>query len=175
MKKQNLLAGTLSLLGIFRGNSAGLKVGQKMADGTIYLGYYSRAPHEQDGDNRKRDWFTTAEDAQENGMSLTMKFDRATKYIKSLEIHGHDDWELPDNIVLSKMYMAKNKGAFDGTYDEIEFGTASWYWASTDALNCSRLGIRSGIWNKSFASGSVNVSLGDGIASVRPVRSVMRP
>jgi len=143
-------------------------VGKKRDDGTIYLGYH-----------RGRDWFTTAEDAQdENGERLTMNFNDASGYTADLEAHGHNDWELANKYILDKMYKAQNKGAFDETYDrsgkplyngDIR-NSAGWYWSSTKHIVDTDVA-----WVQQFSYSSVHLPCKKDLKlSIRPIRSELR-
>jgi hypothetical protein len=114
-------------------NALHLKSGEYASDGSIYLGYF-----------KKKDWFVTAQDAQDaEGSRLRMNFNAAAKYAKKLQAHGHDDWMVPSraddrnrpNImgesvksenIMNEMFRYKDAGAFKGTYDENHS-----YWSST--------------------------------------------
>jgi len=107
-----------------------LKIGTKMADGTIYLGLYN-----------EKDWFVAAEDAKDsNGKNLAPEFNAAVEYAKNLKAHGHDDWMLPpgkndqkEPDILNEMFNNRSIGAFKGTYNEGDSwrDNSSWYWSST--------------------------------------------
>jgi hypothetical protein len=143
-----------------------LTAGQKMPDGTIYLGLY-----------KKKDWFVAAEDAKDNkGNNLQMKFNAAAEYAKNLKAHGHDDWRVPGNSILNKMYNNKSTGAFKGTYDEgsgvcAMEGPTPWYWSSSPSP-----ASRNSVWGQEFSDGLRHWNLiKDDDVYVRVVRAVPRP
>jgi hypothetical protein len=69
---------------------AALEAGQKMEDGTYYLGRFTSK------DGKAKDYFAAAEDAQDkNGKRLELNFNDAAAYAKASQAHGHDDWMVP--------------------------------------------------------------------------------
>jgi len=107
------------------------QVGQKMDDGTFYLGRFN------DKNGVARDWFAAAEDAHDkNGNRLLLNFNEAVKYAKKLQAHGHNDWVIPPGNedqkgqpdVLNEVFNNKAK---IGSFDETGKAFVSWYWSST--------------------------------------------
>lgn len=135
-------------------------IGEKLEDGTIYLGFHNG-----------RDWYATEQDAKDSsGRKLTMNFNQAADYAKNLNLHGHNDWQVPDKEMLNIMYQNKHTGAFRGTYDESGSFTAGYYWSSTE------LRVHSDVaWRQRFVGGHGGWFGTDDAVSVRCVRSEPRP
>lgn len=142
------------------------EAGKKMPDGTIYLGYFN-----------DKDWFVAVEDAKDKeGNRLRLDFSEAAQYVRSLKLHGHDDWRLPpgkndahEPDILSEMFNNKSTGAFDNTYSK-DSGNAIWYWSSTTEKNHH---LRA--WRFCFLNGRGEFSRYYYDVSCRPVRAVPRP
>ncbi len=148
--------------------SEDLKIGAKMPDGTIYLGYHN-----------KKDWFVATEDAKNaSGKKLVMSFNEAAGYAKDLRAHGHADWRVPpgkndynEPDILGVMFNSKSVGAFKGTYDESGAHPSSWYWSSSTHRDHAIYG-----WEQRFSDGFHDSDFMDSVAaSVRAVRAVPRP
>ncbi len=140
-----------------------LKAGDKMPDGSIYLGYM-----------RGKDWYVTAEDAQDqNGKRLRFKFNEACGYARVLHVHSHADWKLPSEElemegILTIMYRNASIGAFEGTYSPSD-GISGFYWSSnvsSDGKAVEQINFR---WGD-----RVKVDAMNNYGSVRCVRSVPR-
>jgi hypothetical protein len=150
-----------------------LKVGAKMPDGSIYLGFFN-----------KKDWFVADKHAEdENGNDLVVNFNAAAKYAKNLKAHGHDDWILPPGRshmafdsynpnkpdILNEMFNAKSVGAFKRTY---EVSSSSYYWSDTPVS----VRLPDYAWVQNFSHGWRGwYHEGDHKAMLRCVRAVPRP
>jgi hypothetical protein len=152
---------TQKLSAIKAPESGALEVGQKMADGTFYLGRFASK------DGTQKDWFAAAEDAKDgNGNRLSLTFNKATKYAKKSKAHGHDDWLAPpayndskDPDILNELFNNKAKiGGFDET-------SSGWYWSSSpiNVFNARCQRLSDGDQGGDYRSGGL---------SVRCVRSV---
>ena len=116
------------------------EAGQKMQDGTFYLGRFKGK------DGVEKDWFAAAEDAEDNkgkkrkkGKRLLLSFNDAAAYAKGSKAYGHDDWIVPpghddpngEPDILGALFNNKAKiGGFDGT----DLDPADWYWSSSKVL-----------------------------------------
>ena len=139
---------------------SGAGVGDRMPDGTLYLGKY-----------RGVRWFVMDMDAKDQrGRNLLMDHDAAEKYAKNLKAHGHADWTIPDQDILQKMFGNRHKGSFTGTYDEQGNFSSGWYRSSTQ--NAKFTGNTIAQWFSNGNSGWVPKS---GAFSVRCVRGVTEP
>jgi len=145
------------------------QAGDVMPDDSIYLGCY-----------RGRDWYVAAEDAKDGkGNPLSMTFNKASKYVRSLKAHGHDDWQIPNEDVLKAMYQSRNEGAFVETYNEGRVISQDCYWSSTLGSEFVKTfwhqdsAERSKIYQtRLFSSEETVMGVGATLASaVRPVRS----
>lgn len=143
-----------------------LTAGRVVEDGSIYLGRYNN-----------KDWFVEAEDAKNGyGEHLTMSFNQAAHAAEFSGAHGHHDWMVPpghddpkEPDILAEMFNNKSVGAFEGTYDESDSLTASWYWSST----LFRQHPDMSAWQRNFSvEDQINFTHKDNVASVRFVRSV---
>ena len=132
--------------------------GDVMPDGTIYAGI---SP-----DTHKR-MFVTPEDAR-----LSMNFNDAAEYAKTLNAHGHNDWRIPTKDELNIFFDNREKGALAGTFNQtndpgdLMNGWRYWYRSSTPGYSDNNA------WIQDFSDGHQN---GNGsrrfiIASVRCVR-----
>jgi len=92
----------------------GLKPGDRMADGTVYVGI---SP-----DTRKAMYATPAD------APLTLSFNQAQEYADKLEAHGHRDWRVPTKKELDVLF---NNRAAIGGFDETSSLPAGWYWSSS--------------------------------------------
>ncbi len=106
------------------------KIGDKMRDGTFYLGRFKSI------DGTVKDWFAAADDVRaKNGGRLSMNFNAAVKFAKKSMAHDRSDWMLPpgedDRVgepdILNEMY--KNRAKIGGFVDEHE-KKRSHYWGS---------------------------------------------
>jgi hypothetical protein len=102
------------------------EVGQKMADGTFYLGQFASK------DGAQKDWFAAAEDAKDdNGNRLSLSFNGAAEYAKNSKAHGHDDWGVPPSKEPDILNELFNNKAKIGGFDETDSDSSGYYWSST--------------------------------------------
>lgn len=87
------------------------KVGDKMPDGTVFAGI---------SPDTSKPMYVTATEA-----SLTMTFNKATKYAAQLDAHGHKDWRVPTKDELSVLFH--NSAAIGVTVSR----PAGWYWSAS--------------------------------------------
>jgi hypothetical protein len=132
-----------------------LKPGDVADDGTIYLGFHTG-----------KDWFVTDRDAP-----LEMTFNAAAKYAENLNIHGHDDWVVPNPNILQEMFNNKSVGAFRNTYNEGASGHSSDYWSSEPYQN----NVSDWAWEQNFKSGKRDWYGNLTSISVRYARAELRP
>lgn len=132
------------------------EIGQRMDDGTIYAGV--------DPENESNDLFTTPKD-----VSSVMKWNAAMKYAADLDVHGHQDWKLPNQSQLNVLYKNKDKGALSGTFNETGSYPVCWYWSSSELHDFANRA-----WMQRFNDGNQNWDDEHNVASLRPVRSVPR-
>ncbi len=148
-----------------------LETGQKMKDGTIYIGRFKSA------DGTERDWFAAAKDARKGffkrGKRLALSFNDAVyKYARKSKAHGHRDWMLPpgdDDIngapdILNAMFENKDK---IGGFDETGSNYAGWYWSSSSFVHNGAYGT-----DQRFSDGKKHQHFVHEKLSVRFVRSV---
>ncbi|TCP58336.1 uncharacterized protein DUF1566 [Rhodovulum bhavnagarense] len=57
----------------------------------------------------------------------------AAEYCDGLSTHGHNDWYLPATDELSVLYINKNTGDLNGTFDETGVVPDSYYWSSSES------------------------------------------
>jgi hypothetical protein len=111
-----------------------------MPDGSIYAGI---------SPDTNRRMYVTAKDAGLNffqklfqnvlqrvfqqplDSSLTTTFNKAQKYAKNLNAHGHKDWCLPTKAELNVLFENREKGALKGTFNLTGSECAGDYWSST--------------------------------------------
>ena len=130
------------------------KTGDRMPDGSIYLGFH-----------KDKHWFVTADDARPApGKGLAMPFNRADQYAQDLHTHGHADWQLPDNNMLQEMFNLRSVGNFKGTYNETGHYLTGKYWSSTPDMS-EDIG-----WVQDFETGFRNNHKKEDYAAVRCVR-----
>ncbi len=105
-----------------------LNTGDAAPDGSIYIGkVYGKH------------WFATASTATDpsTGNHLQFDYNDAVTYAKNLNVHGHDDWVLPNRDewgmedILGVMWMVQDRGCFKGTYND-SAGNAEWYWSKLE-------------------------------------------
>jgi hypothetical protein len=139
------LAATLQAGGQVEAPPAGPKIGDKMPDGTIYVGLSPET---------NKPMYAMPVDAP-----LTMKFNQAEKYAAKLDAHGHHDWRLPTKAELNVLF---NNRASIGGFNTSGPGTATWYWSSSPGNN----------WEaQRFSDGCQDdPSMEDGRSSLRCVR-----
>lgn len=97
-----------------RGGKTEPKIGDRMADGTVYAG---TSP------DTGKAMYTTPGDAP-----LTYTFNQAQKYAAGLDVHGHKDWRAPTKGELNVLFQ--NRAAIGG-FNETGSSPAGWYWSST--------------------------------------------
>jgi len=130
------------------------EIGDKMEDGTIYAGV---SPDTGEA------MYVTPADA-----SGTLKWKQAMQYAADLDANGHKDWKLPTKAELNVLF--KNCAKIDG-FNEGASYPACWYWSSTQSRD-----FMGGAWMQRFSSDGNQVCYSKGlVASVRPVRSELRP
>ena len=93
--------------------SLGNGFGDKMPDGTIYVGI---------SPDTGKPMYTTPEDAP-----LTMNWKAAMQYAEEHDTHGHQDWRVPTEGELNVLF---NNSADIGGFDETGLKPAGWYWSS---------------------------------------------
>jgi len=112
------------------------KAGQKMEDGTFYLGRFKNK------DGIEKDWFAAAEDAKDkNGKRLSLSFKQAALHALCATAHDHSDWKVPPgfddpkgepDILKALFNNAVKLGGFKTSrFDPTGRSTAGWYWSST--------------------------------------------
>lgn len=110
-----------------------LKVGKKMADGTIYAGI---------SPDTGKQMFVQPLDTP-----LTYSFNMGPVYAEALnkqKAHGHDDWRPPSKAELNELF--KNHAAIGG-FNLSGSGPEGWYISSTPDDNGSRA------WAQRFSDG----------------------
>jgi len=102
-------------------SSTRLTIGQPQADGSVY---FARQKDPKDG--VMKNWFTTAEDLKDsrNG-SLTLNFNDAAVQVAKLDVHGHNDWQIGHEAIVSEQCNTQNKGKLNGTYTGLKYGSAT--------------------------------------------------
>ncbi|MCE9508274.1 MAG: DUF1566 domain-containing protein [Alphaproteobacteria bacterium] len=124
-----------------------LNVGDKMADGSIFAGISPET---------KRPMFVLPKDE-----SLTMSFNEAQKYSRTVDAGGHKDWRLPTPSELNVFYQNKDKGFLKGTFND-----NAWYLASPQFH-----GYNDEPHEQRFSDGLRDWNLMGGYSSIRFVRS----
>jgi hypothetical protein len=140
--------------------------GQKMPDGTIYLGFY-----------HGKDWYVTAQDAKDDDEKrLVLNFDAALKFAINLRAHTFNDWILPPSYedrkecsILNQMFQNRHEGMFRGTYDERSSYSSVWYWSASSHLNSA-----GAAWAQRFSDGCLRWCKKNDFFSVRCVRASVR-
>lgn len=115
---------------------AALKIGAKMADGSIFAGLTADGKHQIY--------------AMPADLDVTMSFNKAAKAVKTLNNNkalGHDDWQIPNLENLRALQKNQNEGALKGTFKTAANGGSccpDWYWSSTELRDnpSSVLGVR---------------------------------
>jgi hypothetical protein len=117
-------------------------IGDKMPDGTILAGV---------SPDTGKPLYTTPLDA---GLHLT--FAQASRYVRSLDVHGHQDWRIPSIGELKVLF--NHRTAIGGFRPGP--GTKGWYWCSSPDDTALRFydGLRD------------DPSMEDGCSSLRCVR-----
>jgi hypothetical protein len=105
-----------------------LRIGDKMADGTVYAGLTV--------DGQQQIFAMPAD------LSILMTFNDAVKAVKKLnddKTFGYNDWEIPTLEALRVLQKNRNKGALKGSFKTLEergdFGYSDWYWSSSEHRN----------------------------------------
>lgn len=137
-----------------------MEVGEVRSDGTIYLGYM-----------HDKDWFVSSEDMRHEGHLLSTMFNEAADVVKDYQVHGHDDWQMPNDNLLSMMIALRNTGGFKDT-----FNANQGYWSSTEIPLYPNAKVQvfarmADISDRGFGI-NTNYRVSDGL--VRPVRSEPR-
>src|ERR1035437_5271915 len=114
------------------GSPAEPKVGDRMADGTIYAG---TSP------DSNKPMYATPADAP-----LTYTFNQAQKYAEKLDAHGHKDWRAPTKAELNVLF--KNRAAIGG-FNETGSYPAGWYWSTSPDISANA-------WDQRFSDGHQN-------------------
>jgi hypothetical protein len=138
-----------------------LKVGQKMADGSVFAGLTA--------DGKKQIY------AMPTDLDVTMTFNHAVERVKQLNADkalGHGDWQIPAFENASVLQKNQNEGTLKGTFNTSNKASGDdfpyWYWSSTELREGSYYvrGVRFSdgheIWNPKD----------DNLLSCRPVRLV---
>lgn len=172
--------------------------GQKMPDGTVYLGRYT--PKDRDGNSLSKTFNVFA---APNDLPKTMAYVEAIEYVAGLKNwNGYDGtnyptdeeiyaalkdgsynggWIIPPHEILcgkdtdggtttpDNLYACRNGGAFKGTFRDVASGNNSiWYWSSTE----NRV-EPSHLWNVRFSDGKREWNHNKELRlSCRPVRLV---
>jgi hypothetical protein len=89
------------------------KIGALMPDGTVFAGI---------SPDTGRPMYATPKD-----VPLTCTFERAAKYAKGLDAHGHTDWRVPTKAELNVLFQ--NCSAIGG-FNTTGSSPAGWYWSS---------------------------------------------
>jgi hypothetical protein len=121
------------------------KVGDRMADGTIFAGI---------SPDTNQPMYVTPKDAP-----LTMKWKAAMEYAAKLDAHGHKDWRAPTKGELNVLF--ENSAAIGG-FDISSSGPAGWYWSSAH--------INIYAWAQRFSDGGQDRYYQDGASALRCVR-----
>ena len=87
----------------------------------------------------------------------------AAEYCDGLSAHGYNDWYLPAQDELNVLYINKNTGDLNGTFNETGFFPAGYYWSSSERNSISGQSQR-------FSVGSQNGLGKDDTFTVRCVR-----
>jgi hypothetical protein len=122
------------------------KIGDKMPDGTIYVGISPETG---------KAMYATPADA-----SLTMTFNDAQKYAAQLDAHGHKDWRMPTKAELNVLF---NNRAAIGGFDISGSDPAGWYWSALPNLRWTA-------WGQRFSDGAQDTLNNYVHSSVRCVR-----
>jgi hypothetical protein len=125
---------------------AGLKIGDKMEDGTIFAG---TSP-----DTGKAMYVTPAD------APLTYTFNQAQKYAAKLDAHGHKDWRAPTKGELNVLFQ--NRAAIGG-FNVTGSNPAGWYWSASPNSN-------DGGWAQRFSDGNQSYYFRLNVSSLRCVR-----
>jgi hypothetical protein len=123
------------------------KIGDRMADGTIYAGISPRT---------NKPMYAMPADAP-----LTMTFNEATKYAANLDAYGHRDWRVPSKTELNELF--KNRTVIGG-FNSTGSVPAGWY------LSSSQKKLNSTVWSQRFSDGFPSATAKDVPFSLRCVR-----
>jgi hypothetical protein len=105
------------------------KIGDRMADGTIYAGI---------SPDTNQPMFAASVDAP-----LEITFNQAAKYARNLEVCGQKDFRVPSKAELDVLFRNREHGALKGTFDL----TGSEYWSSSPYNDA-------GGWGQRFSDGA---------------------
>jgi len=131
-------------------NKAAPKIGDEMADGTIYAGI---------SPDTNTPMYATPKDAPWPYYT----FNEAAEYAKKLDAHGHHDFRVPSQSELDVLYQNRDKGKLKGTFNETGSEPAGWYWSSS-AVYCFHA------WDQRFSDGRKGHHSGNIESSLRCVR-----
>ena len=165
------------MLHLFKKKKSTVEIGDKMDDGTLYLGRY------QSADGVIKDWFVDADDAKDNkGRKLWVNFNDAAACAKNSMDHGHNDWMVPpgdhdrngepDILGIIFNNKARLSGWFKGGFNDDRdypgnLSPQNDYWSSSPDPNfpgCAKF--------RDFSSGTKGLFSKKCGGSVRLVRSV---
>ncbi|HUZ46753.1 MAG TPA: DUF1566 domain-containing protein [Terriglobia bacterium] len=125
------------------------EAGDEMEDGTIYAGI---------SPDTDKAMYATPRDAPGK-----YTFNKAAKYAKELDAHGHKDWRVPTKNELNVLYQNRDKGKLKETFNETGSHPAGWYWSSSQANS-------NGAWVQRFSDGSQASDFRYNYSSLRCVR-----
>jgi hypothetical protein len=129
------------------GSGNAKEIGDKVEDGTILAGYYKGKPLH----------------AMPRDAPGTYTFNKAAKYAKNLDAHGHHDWRVPSKGELNVLWENRNKGKLKGTFNETGSDPAGWYCSSSQGFIYGALCQR-------FSDGSRTTTYKDDAGALRLVR-----
>jgi hypothetical protein len=126
-------------------SQAELKIGDRVADGTIYAGI---------SPDTGKAMYATAKDAP-----LTYTFNQARKHAEKLDAHGHQDWRVPTKGELNVLFQHR---AGIGGFNETGSYPAGWYWSSSQ--------YNYDAWAQRFSDGDQDYHDEGYVSSLRCVR-----
>jgi len=94
-----------------------LNPGDVMPDGTIYAGI---------SPDTNQPMYAAPEDAP-----VSMDFNAAAKYAKTLQVGDKKDFRVPSKAELNVLFQNREKGALKGTFNLTGAVEGGWYWSST--------------------------------------------
>ena len=97
--------------------AANPKIGDAMPDGTIYVGI---------SPTTNKPMYAALADAP-----VSMDFNAAAEYAKSLEVGAKKDFRVPSKEELNVLFENREKGALKGTFNLTGLFPAGYYWSST--------------------------------------------
>jgi len=131
---------------------AASKIGDVMKDGSIFAGI---SP-----DTGKQMF------AMPTDLGLTITFSEAAQYAKKLNSDkalGHDDWRVPTRAELNVLFLNREEGALEGTFNVTGSIAAVCYWSS-------KLSSGGSVWIQRFSDGLKDYFFKTNAATVRCVR-----